>query len=32
MLPARLTKRLALLGLALFFVVGGANHFLNPDF
>jgi uncharacterized membrane protein len=32
MLPARLTKRLALLGLALFFVVGGANHFLNPDY
>ncbi|MDH3206545.1 MAG: DoxX family protein [Gemmatimonadota bacterium] len=31
-LPARLPKRLALLALSLFFVVGGANHFLNPDF
>ena len=31
-LPARLPKRLALLGLALFFVVAGANHFVNPGF
>ena len=31
-LPARLPKRLALLALALFFVVAGINHFVNPDF
>ena len=31
-LPARLPKRLALLGLSLFFVVAGINHFANPDF
>ena len=31
-LPAGLPKRLALFGLSLFFVLAGANHFLNPDF
>jgi len=31
-LPARLPKRIALFGLALFFVAGGINHFANPDF
>ena len=31
-LPASRAKRVALLGLAVFFVVAGANHFLNPDF
>ncbi len=31
-LPPRLPKRLALLGLSLFFVVAGANHFVNPGF
>ncbi len=31
-LPARLPKRLALLALALFFVVAGTNHFVNRDF
>lgn len=31
-LPARVSKRLALLGLSLFFVAAGINHFLNPDF
>ena len=31
-LPARLPKRIALFGLALFFVAAGINHFLNPDF
>lgn len=31
-LPARVSKRLALLGLSLFFVVAGINHFVNPDF
>ncbi len=31
-LPKRLGRRFALLALAVFFVVAGANHFLNPDF
>ena len=31
-LPAGLPKRLALFGLSLFFLLAGANHFLNPDF
>lgn len=31
-LPAGLPKRVALFGLSLFFVLAGANHFLNPDF
>lgn len=31
-LPRRLPKRFALLGLALFFVAAGVNHFANPDF
>ena len=31
-LPAKLPKRFALFGLAVFFFVSGANHFLNPDF
>ncbi len=31
-LPERRSKRFALLGLAVFFVMAGANHFLNPDF
>ena len=31
-LPKRPTRRFALLGLAAFFVVAGANHFVNPDF
>jgi uncharacterized membrane protein len=30
--PAGLPKRFALFGLSLFFVLAGANHFLNPDF
>ncbi len=31
-LPNRLPKKLALLVLAAFFFLGGANHFVNPDF
>ena len=31
-LPKRRPKRFALLGLAVFFVGAGANHFVNPDF
>ena len=31
-LPKRRPKRFALLGLAVFFVLAGANHFVNPDF
>ena len=31
-LPQRRPKRVALLGLAVFFFVAGANHFVNPDF
>ena len=31
-LPRKRTKRFSLLALAAFFVVAGANHFLNPDF
>ncbi len=31
-LPRRRARRLALLALAAFFVVAGANHFVNPDF
>lgn len=31
-LPGRLSKRLALVGLSLFFVVAGVNHFVNPNF
>ena len=31
-LPRSLPKKLALLALSAFFVVAGANHFLNPDF
>lgn len=31
-LPQRPLKRIALFLLALFFVVAGVNHFLNPDF
>ena len=31
-LPNGLPKRLALLGLSLFFVAAGINHFVNPDF
>ena len=31
-LPKRLAKKLALLALSAFFVVAGANHFVNPDF
>ena len=31
-LPMGLPKRFALLGLSLFYVLAGANHFLNPDF
>ena len=31
-LPERLGRRLALLGLGVFWVVAGANHFLSPDF
>lgn len=31
-LPEPLPKRLGLLGLSLFFVIAGANHFVNPDF
>ena len=31
-LPKRRPKRFALLGLAVFFFVAGANHFLNPGF
>ena len=31
-LPKRRPKRFALLGLAVFFLVGGVNHFVNPDF
>lgn len=31
-LPARLPKRVALIALALFFVVAGFNHFVNRDF
>ncbi len=31
-LPKRLGRRFALLGLGAFFVVAGANHFVNSDF
>ncbi len=31
-LPRRRGKRFALLGLGVFFMVAGVNHFLNPDF
>ena len=31
-LPVGLPKRFALLSLSLFYVLAGANHFLNPDF
>ena len=31
-LPKRLPKRFALLGLAVFYSLAGANHFVNPDF
>ncbi len=31
-LPKRLGRRFALLGLGVFFVVAGVNHFVNPDF
>jgi len=31
-LPASRPRSMALLGLSLFFVGAGANHFLNPDF
>lgn len=31
-LPTRLPKRFALLGLAIAFVLAGANHFVNPEF
>lgn len=31
-LPVGLPKRLALVGLSLFFVVAGVNHFVNPSF
>ena len=31
-LPNRTLKKLALLGLAAFFVGGGVNHFVNPGF
>ena len=31
-LPKRLARKLALLALSAFFVVAGANHFVNPDF
>ncbi len=31
-LPTRLPKRIALLGLSVFFVAAGVNHFANPDF
>jgi len=31
-LPTRLPRRFALLALALFFVVAGVNHFVNPAF
>lgn len=31
-LPQRPARRFLLLALALFFVLAGANHFLNPDF
>ena len=31
-LPKGLARKLALLVLSAFFVLGGANHFLNPDF
>ena len=31
-LPSQLARRLALLALAVFFVVAGVLHFLNPDF
>ena len=31
-LPLQLARKLALLGLSAFFVVAGANHFVNPDF
>ena len=31
-LPNRRARRFALLGLAAFFAVAGANHFVNPDF
>ena len=31
-LPRGLARTLALLALSAFFVLGGVNHFLNPDF
>ena len=31
-LPKLRSRRFALLGLGAFFVVAGANHFVNPDF
>ncbi len=31
-LPKQLPRRLALLGLGVFWVVAGVNHFLTPDF
>ena len=31
-LPGGLARRLGLLLLAIFFIVAGANHFLNPEF
>jgi uncharacterized membrane protein len=31
-LPKGLARKFALLALSAFFVLGGANHFLNPDF
>ena len=31
-LPDRLSKRVALLLLSVFFIIAGVNHFLNPDF
>jgi uncharacterized membrane protein len=31
-LPNKLGKRIALLALAIFFLLAGVNHFLNPDF
>ncbi len=31
-LPQRISKRVGLLGLSVFFIVAGVNHFVNPDF
>ena len=31
-LPKRLGRRLALLGLGVFWILAGANHFLSPNF